>query len=402
MVHLAIFSCAIGVNPATAVLSQEVRDRHGAGPCAESREAKHDVLEAFISYHEDHFDQFAKAFKEHFMAKSRVLGNMPRMDRTKGRGYQEKEEEEERDTSDAGGSAAEKNKDDEQIESRGKEGMDMEEDGSDAGEQVADLFSSEGEGGGSEGGEGGGRDAPPGGGGKPRFEDSDDESRQKSGWGAIFGCESFDKAKGQDICDALVEWKDSPKFQKMRKSLKDVMNADDLMDVIDGGLAKGTHWPKAGELLWDWAPTVVKASKLPLVVERNRQGLDAGLGLFAVKKIEPMQLVAILSDGPVYEDREDPAIKDKEVVLVRKKAFKFGALYQGAALDDLEAGAKNNYAGWMANSPAEGSECNCVCLSQCAGENRLWFSFLISVKAIKAKEEILSNALPYDKEWETF
>ena len=155
-------------------------------------------------------------------------------------------------------------------------------------------------------------------------------------------------------------------------------------------------------MLWDWAPTIVKASKLPLVAERKRQGLDAGLVLFAVKKIEPMQLVAILIDGPVYEDRQDPAIKDKEVVLVRQKAFKFEALYQGGALDDLEAEAKTNYPGWMANSPAEGSECNCVCMSQCAGENRLWFSFLISVKAIKANQEILSNALPYDKEWEKF
>jgi len=54
----------------------------------------------------------------------------------------------------------------------------------------------------------------------------------------------------------------------------------------------------------------------------------------------------------------------------------------------------------MANSPAEGSECNCVCMSLCAGKNRLWFSFLISVKTIKKGEEILSNALPYDKEWE--
>ena len=71
-------------------------------------------------------------------------------------------------------------------------------------------------------------------------------------------------------------------------------------------------------------------------------------------------------------------------------------------LDDLEAEAKTNYPGWMANSPAEGSECNCVCMSQCAGENRLWFSFLISVKAIRKGDEILSNALPYDKEWETF
>ena len=186
------------------------------------------------------------------------------------------------------------------------------------------------------------------------------------------------------------------------KVVKMPRNADDLMDVIDGGLAKGPHWPRGGELLWDWAPTIVKASKLPLVAERKRQGLDAGLGLFAVKKIEPMQLVAILIDGPVYEDRQDPAIKDKEVVLVRQKAFKFEALYQGGALDDLEAEAKTNYPGWMANSPAEGSECNCVCMSQCAGENRLWFSFLISVKAIKANQEILSNALPYDKEWEKF
>jgi hypothetical protein len=186
------------------------------------------------------------------------------------------------------------------------------------------------------------------------------------------------------------------------KVVKMPRNADDLMDVIDGGLSKGPHWPRGGELLWDWAPTIVKASKLPLVAERKRQGLDAGLGLFAVKKIEPMQLVAILIDGPVYEDRQDPAIKDKEVVLVRQKAFKFEALYQGGALDDLEAEAKTNYPGWMANSPAEGSECNCVCMSQCAGENRLWFSFLISVKAIKANQEILSNALPYDKEWEKF
>jgi hypothetical protein len=41
-----------------------------------------------------------------------------------------------------------------------------------------------------------------------------------------------------------------------------------------------------------------------------------------------------------------------------------------------------------------------VCMSLCAGKNRLWFSFLISVKTIKKGEEILSKALPYDKEWE--
>jgi hypothetical protein len=75
---------------------------------------------------------------------------------------------------------------------------------------------------------------------------------------------------------------------------------------------------------------------------------------------------------------------------------------RGGALDsnDLEAGAKSNYAGWMANSSGEGSEGNCVCMSQCAGENRLRFSFLISVKTIRKGKEILSKVLPYDKEWE--
>ena len=84
--------------------------------------------------------------------------------------------------------------------------------------------------------------------------------------------------------------------------------------------------------MWDWTQTIVRPSKLPLVAQRKKAGLDAGLGLFAVKKIESMQLVAILSDGPVYEDRQDPAIKDKtskEVVLVRANAVTFTALYQG-------------------------------------------------------------------------
>jgi len=50
-------------------------------------------------------------------------------------------------------------------------------------------------------------------------------------------------------------------------------------------------------------------------------------------------------------------------------------LYQGGALDLLEGG-KSNYAGWRANSPAEVSECNCVCLSLCAGKNRTYYSIV--------------------------
>jgi hypothetical protein len=91
-----------------------------------------------------------------------------------------------------------------------------------------------------------------------------------------------------------------------------------------------------------------------LVQKRKNDGLDAGMGLFAVAKIESMLLVAILSDGPVYVVRQDPAIKDKEVVLVRRRAFNFSDLYQGGALDDLKEGHKTNYAGWMANSPPPG------------------------------------------------
>jgi hypothetical protein len=136
------------------------------------------------------------------------------------------------------------------------------------------------------------------------------------------------------------------------------------------------------------------------VQKRQQAELDAGMGLFANGNIEPMQLVAILSAGPVYPDREDPAIADKEVVLVRRKAGNFSNLYQGGALDDLTEGDKNNYAGWMANSPPPGSACNCVCMSLCAGKARLWFSFLLSVRVIRKGEEILSNALPYDEEWE--
>jgi hypothetical protein len=41
----------------------------------------------------------------------------------------------------------------------------------------------------------------------------------------------------------------------------------------------------------------------------------------------------------------------------------------------------------------------CVAIAACAGAN-VWFSFLFSVKSIKKGDEILSNALPFNEEWE--
>ena len=44
---------------------------------------------------------------------------------------------------------------------------------------------------------------------------------------------------------------------------------------------------------------------------------------------------------------------------------------------------------------------NCVMIVAKAGqsENRCWFSFLLSVTAIKKGGEIVSNALEYDNAW---
>jgi hypothetical protein len=128
------------------------------------------------------------------------------------------------------------------------------------------------------------------------FDDIDDTESVK---GKCWGAQGFEKDEQEHISDAVFDWKERERTTAMLRSLQDVMSEDDPMNVIDGGLAKGPHYGSAGDLLWNWAPTVRRKSTLDLVQQKKNAGLvkgtlDAGMGLFAGAKIDPMRLVAIL------------------------------------------------------------------------------------------------------------
>jgi hypothetical protein len=69
------------------------------------------------------------------------------------------------------------------------------------------------------------------------------------------------------------------------------------------------------------------------------------------------------------------------------------------APEEIKTGAADAWKGWLANSPSGPGMANCVAIAACAGAN-VWFSFLLSVKRIAKGDEILSNALPFNEEWE--
>jgi hypothetical protein len=339
MAHLAIYSTGIGVNPASAAMEDDDRSAQKSGPSTASRDAKSNVIEAFMEYHGDHFEKFAEALTNYFMQKSRILNNM-------------------QDTAPTGGGNRQK--------------MAVDRDGRDAGgvETMLDL--------------------PHGGG----FLGST---------GAVFKAMNEDLSEGDPSIEEIVdEWRLLHKTKKMFHTLKKVKNVKEMEELLDG---VGDHANEGRDPVFDWAATVVNPSKIPSVIDRKAKGLDAGWGLFAREKIPAMKVVAILTDGSVAEKPTDFAEKGdgEEVLMVRRKAGNFSNLYQRGAVfraaEPVKGGEHHAWNGWCANSPSDPGMANCVAIAACAGADR-WFSFLLSVKRIKKGEEILSNALPFNEEWE--
>ena len=364
LIHLCIYSAAIGVNPATAVLTEEERGQHTSGPKKGSRDRKLEVLEAFMDYHGDHFNEFVLALTEHFMAKSRKMVNMnPSASK---RPSAENRVEVNSDEDEAG-KDQEVRQDDEQHDASGDEVRQDDEQDEESGDESQDHVARVGA-------------------------DTDID------WNLFV--DGMTAAYSED--SVVDNWRISDLTAQMFKSLEAYEPGDDLTNLIDAG----PHGPKDAtntKFLWNWADTIVKKSKIATVVARHKEKLDAGLGLFAVNSIKPGKLVAILSDGPVYDDRQHGDIEGKEVVCVRRKVGKYPALYQMGSLtaEDNIAGMESNWTGWMANSPSPGADHNYVMIVAKAGqgENRCWFSFLLSVTAIKKGGEIVSNALEYDDDW---
>jgi hypothetical protein len=171
MAHLAIYSTGIGVNPASAAMEDDDRYSQKSGPSTASRDAKSNVIEAFMEYHGDHFEKFAEALTNYFMLKSRILNNM-------------------QDTAPTGGG-------------NGKE-MAVDRDGRDAGgvETMLDL--------------------PHGGG-------------FLGNTGAVFKAMNEEMSDSDDVIEASVEeWRGLRNTKKMFAALKKVKDVKDLDALLDG------------------------------------------------------------------------------------------------------------------------------------------------------------------------